>query len=204
MKLKEISLHLIQVSEQKKFQSLMQAHHYLGALPKIGNTLWYVAKQQDKWLALLTFSSSAWKCAARDKWIGWSYLYPYDHLHLIANNSHFLILPDCHYPNLASRLLSLYEHRISADWQHCFGYPLLMLKIFVDPEYFHGTFYYASNWIHVGHTRGFHRTGKGCSAYSATTEHPKKVFVHPLTRHARTHLSQAILNTHYSHGAPKL
>jgi len=30
----------------------MQAHHYLGALPKIGHTLWYVASFQGEWLAL--------------------------------------------------------------------------------------------------------------------------------------------------------
>ncbi len=30
-------------SEEPLFQEMMQAHHYLGALPKIGNTLWYVA-----------------------------------------------------------------------------------------------------------------------------------------------------------------
>ena len=41
--------------EQARFQALMQAYHYLGALPKIGNTLWYVATQEDEWLALLSF-----------------------------------------------------------------------------------------------------------------------------------------------------
>lgn len=201
MNLKEISLQPIPASEQKEFQSLMQAHHYLGALPKIGDTLWYVAKQQGKWLALLSFSAAAWKCAARDQWIGWSYRYQYDRLHLVANNSRFLILPDAHYPNLASRLLSLCERRISADWQHHFGYPLLLLETFVDPEYFHGTLYHASNWIHVGNTRGFRRTRKG---YSSTAHHPKKVFVRPLRRHTRARLSQAILNPYYCHGAPKI
>ena len=47
----------------------MAAHHYLGALPKIGHTLWYVATWNGEWLALMSFSAAAWKCAARDAWI---------------------------------------------------------------------------------------------------------------------------------------
>ena len=41
--LKEIEVRRVQHSEEARFQQLMQAHHYLGALPKIGETLWYVA-----------------------------------------------------------------------------------------------------------------------------------------------------------------
>ncbi|MCU7880238.1 MAG: DUF4338 domain-containing protein [Candidatus Thiodiazotropha sp. (ex Lucinoma aequizonata)] len=67
----------------------MQAHHYLGALPKTGNTLWYIATVEDQWLALLNFSASALKCSARDQWIGWDYHHQYDRLNLVANNSHF-------------------------------------------------------------------------------------------------------------------
>ena len=59
------------------FQSLMKAHHYLGALPKIGHALWYVASYHNQWLALICFSAAAWKCAARDQWIGWSYRVQY-------------------------------------------------------------------------------------------------------------------------------
>ena len=51
----------------------MHAHHYLGALPKISNTLWYVAKYKEQWLAVLSFSASALKCAARDQWLGCSF-----------------------------------------------------------------------------------------------------------------------------------
>lgn len=158
MDLKKITLQVVQPNKQKYFQSLMETHHYLGALPKIGHTLWYVALYENKWVALLCFSAAAWKCAARDQWIGWRFRYQYDRLHLIANNSRFLILPEHHYPNLASRILSLCERRISQDWQKHFGHPLLLLETFVDPLYFHGTIYRAANWEHVGDTRGFHRT----------------------------------------------
>jgi hypothetical protein len=179
----------------------MKTHHYLGALPKIGHTLWYVACYHNEWLALISFSAAAWKCAARDQWIGWNYRVQYDRLHLIANNSRFLILPEHHYPNLASRVLSLCERRISQDWQHRFGYPLLLLETFVDPQYFHGTIYRAANWVHAGDTRGFRRTRQG---YSAIPQHPKQVFVRPLTPRTQARLSHSILDPAYRYGAPKI
>jgi hypothetical protein len=43
--------------EERRYQALMQAHHYLGALPKIGETLWYVALWHQQWVALLSFSA---------------------------------------------------------------------------------------------------------------------------------------------------
>ena len=155
----------------------MQAHHYLGALPKIGHTLWYVASWSGEWVALLSFSAAAWKCGARDTWIGWDVRHQYDRLHLIANNSRFLILPGYHYPNLASRVLALCERRLVRDWQERFGYPLLLLETFVDPRRFHGTLYRAANWRYVGDTRGFRRTRAG---YSDQPDGSKFVFLRAL------------------------
>jgi hypothetical protein len=163
MNLREVILQPVAAPEEARFQALMDAHHYLGALPKIGHTLWYVATWQGQWLALLSFSAAAWKCAARDAWIGWDFRHQYDRLHLIANNSRFLILPEHHYPNLASRVLARCERRLAADWRARFGYPLLLLETFVDPRYFHGTLYRAANWHYVGDTRGFRRTRTGYS-----------------------------------------
>ncbi len=105
MNLYEITVRLVCASEEARFQALMQAYHYLGSLPKIGHTLWYVAVWQGQWLALLNFSAPAWKCVVHDRWIGWDFRYQYDRLHLIANNSRFLILPDHHCLNLASRVV---------------------------------------------------------------------------------------------------
>lgn len=138
--------------------SYMQTHHYLGALPKIGETLWYVATWREDWVALLSFSAAAWKCAARDRWIGWPSRHQYDRLSLLANNGRFLILPTWHRPNLASRILALCQRRLSADWQKRFGHPVLLLETFVDPTRFQGTLYKATNWIYVGDTKGFRRT----------------------------------------------
>jgi hypothetical protein len=155
LNLKAIQVRPVLSSEEARYRELMQRHHYLGDLPKISETLWYVAILDDHWVALLTFSAAALKCAARDQWIGWSDRHQYDRLKLVANNSRFLILPQWHLPNLGSRTLSLCEKRIQNDWLMRFGHPLLLMETFVDPQRYHGTVYKAANWLCLGQTKGF-------------------------------------------------
>lgn len=150
LNLREALVRPVLPSEERCFQERMQAYHYLGALPKIGETLWYAASWRDEWVALLTFSAAAWKCAVRERWIGWDFRHQYDRLHLVTNNSRFLILPQYHIPNLASRILSLCQKRLCTDWQERFGHPVALLETFVDPQRFRGTVYKASNWTLCG------------------------------------------------------
>lgn len=201
MRLTDLQVRLVQPSEEALYRALMQTHHYLGDLPKIGETLWYVAIWGTEWVALLSFSAAAWKCAARDRWIGWSYRHQYDRLHLVANNSRFVILPRWHLPNLASRTLALCERRLPCDWQARFGHPVLLLETFVDPSRFAGTVYKAANWVSVGDTQGFRRT---CQGYSATAQSPKRVFVRPLQAQAQALLAHPVLAPHYHHGASNM
>ena len=197
----EILVRPVRSVEEQRFQKLMQVHHYLGALPKISETRWYVATFKDQWIALLSFSAAALKCSPRDQWIGWNFRHQYDRLKLVTNNSRFLILPDWHVPNLASRILSLCHKRLPADWQAFFGHPIVLLETFVDPQRFQGTIYKAANWIYVGNTKGFHRTRQG---YSCTAQSPKMVFVKPLISHAQALLSRPILKPAYRTGGPKI
>ena len=113
----------------------------------------------DSW-ALVVFSAPALKCGARDRWIGWDYGVQFDRLHLVTNNSRFLILPGDP-RNLGSRVLSLCTRRLVSDWPAHFGHPLLLAETFVDPARFRGTVYRAANWVEVGRTRGFGRDGQG-------------------------------------------
>jgi hypothetical protein len=152
--LSELHVRPVERSEEARYQAQMARHHYLGALPKIGQTLWYVATWRDEWVAQLSLSGAALKCGVRDRWIGWDFRSQYGRLTLIANNSRFLILPGWHRPNLGSRVLSLTARRVGADWQARFGHPLLLLETFVDSRRFHGGVYRAANWIELGLTQG--------------------------------------------------
>ena len=203
MNLDAVQVRPVARSEEPVYRQLMAAYHYLSDLPKIGHTLWYVATYDEQWVALLSFSAAAWKCAVRDRWIGWDFhrQYDYDRLKLIANNSRFLILPDWHRPNLGSKILSLCHKRLSEDWQQYFGHRLLLLETFVDPKRFHGTVYRAANWSYLGLTRGYRRTRQG---YSGQSLSPKKVFVIALHTDARSLLPRPVLPLPYRQGVPKM
>lgn len=184
--LAEIQLRPVERGEEARYQAQMAQHHYLGPLPKIGETAWYVATWRDQWVAQLSMSAAALKCGARDRWIGWDFRSQYGRLKLIVNNSRFLILPDWRRPNVGSRVLSLLERRIGVDWQARFGHPVLLLETFVDPRRFHGGVYRAANWTELGLTQGYRRTKAG---YSDDADAPKRVFVRPLCRDPQRQLT---------------
>ena len=185
--LRELQVRPVERSEEEHYQGQMARHHYLGALGKIGETVWYVATWREQWVAQLNLSAAALKCGVRDRWIGWDFRWQYGRLNWIANNSRFLILPGWNRPNIGSRVLSLTEGRVVADWKTRFGHRLLLLETFVDAERFHGGVYRAANWIELGLTQGYRRVRNGYSAQAST---PKRVFVRPLCRDARRQLNQ--------------
>lgn len=197
----QVSVHPVERAQEARYQDLMAQSHYLGALPKIGETLWYVASYRAEWVALCGFSAAAWKCTVRDRWIGWDFRLQFDRLKLIANNSRFLILPQWHRPNLGSRVLGLVARRIGQDWQSRFAHPLWLLETFVDPQRFAGTVYRAANWTEVGFTKGYRRTRQG---YSAQAQSPKRVFTYPLVGNACARLCGPLPESFHRNGAPKM
>jgi hypothetical protein len=199
--LEEVRVTPIGGPEEQFFKFMMQEHHYLGALPKIGETLWYAATYKKQWIALLSFSAPAWKCTVRDQWIGWNFRHQFDRLKLVTNNSRFLILPKWHFQNLGSRVLALVQKRIVHDWQAKFGHPILLMETFVDPLHFQGTVYKAANWIFLGNTKGYRRTRKG---YSPKNQNPKMVFVKPLQRNTQHLLSRAYVQPSHRTGGSKM
>ena len=143
--------------EHRRWDRLVEQHHYLAFHGVIGKGLRHVAVHGETWLALIGWQPGAFKLGARDRWIGWSAEQQFRRLHLIANNSRFVILTPGRVPNLASRVLGLSLRRLSEDIQAVHGYPALLAETFVDVSRFAGTCYRASNWRSLGLTRGFAR-----------------------------------------------
>ena len=195
----EVSVDIVASQDEARFREVMNAHHFLGALPPMGEALRYVAHHRGRWLALAVFSAPALKCGARDRWIGWDPCVQFHRLHLITNNARFLILPDG-VRNLGSRVLSLCARRLVKDWPARFGHDLLLIETFVDPARHRGTVYRAANWIEAGCTRGFARRAQGYQAHAQ----PKRVFVHPLCRNARRRLRMAHLEAALLKGVPRM
>jgi hypothetical protein len=152
-------------------------YHYLGYQPLPGAQLRYVARTDDRILALLGFGAAAWKTAPRDLFIGWSTQQRTHHLHRVVNNARFLILPWVRCQNLASRLLALAERQLPVDWHQAYGYRPVMLETFVEIPRFLGTCYKAANWHLVGET-----TGRGKLDVDHSARLPKKaIWIRPLT-----------------------
>ena len=109
-------------------------------------------------------------------------------LHLVANNTRFVVLGErgC-LANLGSWMMAAMLRRISADWQGQYGHPLLVVESFVDPQRFTGTLYQASNWTYVGNSKGYARSN---GHYSDLHGHPKWLYVRALRRDAQRILSQ--------------
>lgn len=170
----------VSVAEQPHWDRLMQEHHYLGFQGMIGESLRYAAVHQDRWLALLGWSSAALKCGVRDKWIRWTPALKLQRLPLLANNCRFLILPGVRVPHLASRILALNLRRLSDDWQLSHGHPIWVAETFVDPQLYKGTCYRAAGWTFLGNTRGF---AKNHDIYTHHG-HIKSVFARPLRHDA--------------------
>ena len=174
----------IRREEKPHWCQLMRQHHYLGFERIVGESLCYVASQENDWVALLGWGSAALKCGPRDQWIGWDRALQWRRLHLIANNVRFLILPGWHQPNLASRLLALNQKRLSRDWELYYGHPVLLAETFVDSARFRGTCYRAAGWQVLGQTRGFAKRNRRYWRHGQ----PKLVFVRPLVADASSRL----------------
>jgi hypothetical protein len=183
--LEELQVELVPLEDLPRFQSLLRRHHYLGGIKPVGQRLYYVAAWRGQWLALLVFCAAAKHLRHREKWIGWTEAQRRARLGLVANNARFLVLPHCHYPNLATRVMSLCLARLAGDWQARYGHPVWVAESFVDTQLFQGTAYKASGWTQLGSTQGY---GRCQQDYYVKHDRPKALFVKELKKKARRSL----------------
>jgi hypothetical protein len=163
--------------EMAMFRFLLARHHYLGYGNTVGENLKYLVRSPaGRPLAALLFGAAAWKCAARDAWIGWSREQRQERLPLVANHTRFLVAPWVRVPSLASHALGWAAARVSADWERKYGHGIELLETFVDGARFHGTCYRAAGWQQVGATTGRTRNDDR----SRPPGPAKEVFVKPL------------------------
>lgn len=140
--------------EAKRWAFYLDRYHYLG-LRVVGENLGYGATDRHhREVGCVLFGAAAWRCAPRDRHLGWSSEQRSRELWRVANNSRFLVLPWARVPHLASHILGAVARRIDADWQDKYGHGLDWLESFVDRERFAGSCYRAANWQCVGQTRG--------------------------------------------------
>jgi hypothetical protein len=168
-----------------EFAAALAEFHYLGYRGAVGENLQYCVSGPDgRLLACLLFGAAAWKCRARDEFIGWTHDERAARLGLVANNSRFLILPFVHVPHLASWALGAVTRRLSSDWEAKYGHPVVLAETFVDRSRFAGTCYRAANWVCPGATTGRSRQDR----YTTLKVPVKNVYLYPLRRDFRRFL----------------
>ena len=89
--------------ESKLWNEFVARYHYLGYKTLVGAQMRYAVHDRDGWpLAMLGFSTAAWKLAPRDNFIGWTRQKREKNLPFVVDNPRFLILPWINIPNLGS------------------------------------------------------------------------------------------------------
>ncbi len=171
--------------DARLFHGLLAHEHYLGHRNTVGENLRYLVRDRHgRPVACALFGSAAWKCAARDAFIGWDAAQRQRNLQRLTNNTRFLIPAWVQVPHLASHVLSLIARRIRADWQAKYGHPVYALETFVDRSRFKGTCYRAANWLRLGQTRGRTRNDRAHRLRTAV----KDVYLYPLAANFRRKL----------------
>jgi transposase len=168
--------------DQALWNEYVDRYHYLGYTPLAGAQMKYFVYAGEHLVALVGFGASAWKIAPRDWLIGWSSDQREANLHLIVNNSRFLILPWVCSKNLASKVLASVSNRLAGDWQERYSYKPVLLETFVEKNRFAGTCYKAANWQHVGTTQGRGRKDR----FSQAALPVKDIFLFPLQKDFKT------------------
>lgn len=168
---------------REELAAALEQFHYLGSGGgTVGENLQYrVSLSDDRMLAGLWFGSAAWKCLARDHFIGWTAAEREANLWRITNNVRYLILPWVRCLHLGSWILGQVLRRLSADWQRKYGHSIALVETFVERARFRGTVYRAANWQHLGETRGRSRQDR----YSCLQVPVKEIFVYPLAANFR-------------------
>lgn len=169
---------------EKLFNSLIEHYHYLGYCHPVGEQLKYIVYAHSRPIACLAWSSAPRHIGSRDRFIGWSKDMRKKHLHLLAYNSRFLILPWVHVSHLASHILGRMARILANDWNRIYRHRIHYLETFVDKTRFAGTCYKAANWIYLGDTTG---RGKNDHTYKANRS-IKAVWGYPLTKDFRAAL----------------
>jgi hypothetical protein len=170
--------------QERVFNGLIQAHHYLGYTQPVGEHLKYMVYSRDRLLACLAWSSAPRHLSVRDRFIGWSKEQRQKNLHLLAYNPRFLILPWVNVPHLASHILGRMARMLPADWQRIYGHEVVYLETFVDAARYKGTCYRAANWMVLGLT-----SGRGNNDLTHKANRPiKQILGYPLCRDFRQRL----------------
>ncbi len=171
--------------ESRIWKYLMDRFHYLGSGPLCGSQLRYlIHHERFGYIGGFAFSAASLRLEVRDRWIGWDDKIRKNNLHKVICNSRFLLVPQVKVKHLASHAISLCLKRLVKDWTDRYNIGPLLLETFVEQGRFKGTCYRASNWQHVGMTKGRGRQDRK-KEFAVPV---KDVYLYPLDKQAKQKL----------------
>lgn len=182
---KEFRFEMIRGTDKEAlWDYLIDTYHYLSYQVIVGHYLKYLIYLDEHLIGCIGFSDGILQLSLRDKWIGWMPEQRKRNLHLVINNSRYLLLPWVKVKYASSKILASIAKVVQGDWVIFYGYKPLLIETFVDKERFAGTSYKAANWIYLGSTEGRGRKGMQYFYHG----HPKDVYVYPLSKHYKKEL----------------
>jgi hypothetical protein len=189
LNLSSLELVLVKGKKDELFWNwLVDKYHYLGFRLFVGRTLKYLAYVDDRVVGAIGWCDPAWSVSARDVILNELGIDRTSARNHGINNGRFLILPWVTVPNLASYILSIAIKEASRDWLDYYSIKPLYLETFVDPSKFFGTCYKAANWIQLGLSKGYRKSGQN----HTNSQTPKIYFIYPLGNMLRTQINKII------------
>ena len=173
------------VQTREVWRELLHHEHPRGAGPFFGPQLRYLIRCEAGWLGAIGFAAAARRLAVRDNWIGWDDETRSSHLHRIVGLTRFLIRPGVRCPHLATHVMARVLRELPATFESRYGYRPWLVESFIDTLTHSGVSLKAGNWIRLGCTAGRGRQDRA----HLCAQTPKHVFVYPLERGWRSHLS---------------
>ena len=165
--------------EGSLWNEFVARYHYLGYKPLVGAQMRYAVHDRNGWpVAMLGFSTAAWKLAPRDNFIGWTPRLREKNLPLVVDNPRFLILPWIEIPNLGSHILAIARRRLPGDWTERYNTTPVLIETFVETPRYTGAVYRASGWIPVGTTQGRGRYDR----HTKRAQPKKDIWLRPLRK----------------------
>ena len=127
------------------WRELVDRHHSLGCPRPFGPSLYgFVVDADGRRLGCRLMEAGSRQLPTRDDWIGWKAKQREQRLHLVVQNSRFLILPWVHVRNLASRVLAMATSQLADEWEQLHKCRPVLIETFVDTTRFDGASYKVS------------------------------------------------------------
>ena len=165
--------------DHELWNRLVSRLHPLKDAPLFGRQLRYLIWSGPEVIGAFGFGPAAFHLACRDTWMGWDAQAQAQNRELVIGLSRFLIRPEVHCRNLASRCYGLVLSRVRQDWEARYGLRPLLVETYVDRNTHTGKSLAAANWLRLGQSQGRGRSSPRRSVRPKTVKDVLGVAVGP-------------------------